>query len=59
MTTRFPVRKPCPRCGKAMKLVDDRAEQGLERYVCQDCDDPMRNLVARKWVEGPLKPPEK
>ena len=42
-----------------MKLVDDRAEQGLERYVCQDCDDPMRSLVARKWVEGPLKPPEK
>ena len=42
-----------------MKLVQDRTEQGRERYICQSRDDPMRSLVARKWIEGPLKPPEK
>lgn len=57
--THFPVRKPCPRCGKPMKLVYDQTDRGRERYVCSDCDDPMRSLAARKWVEGPLKPPER
>jgi len=55
MTTLFPVRKPCPRCGKPMKLVHDQTEEGRERYVCQDCDDPMRSSVARKWIRLSLQ----
>jgi hypothetical protein len=42
-----------------MKLVQDWIEQGRERYVSQNCDDPMRSVVARKRVEDPLKPPER
>jgi ribosomal protein S27AE len=59
MTTLFPVRKPCPQCGKPMKLAHGQAEKDTARYACRDCDDPMHSPAARKWVDGPLKPPEK
>jgi hypothetical protein len=58
MTMLFPMRKPCPLCGKPMKLAADESTKGSERYVCSDCDDPMRNPLTRNWVDGPLRPPE-
>ncbi len=54
------IRKPCPHCGRPMKLVPDEAVRGGERYVCPDCDDdPLHDPAARKWVEGPLRPSAK
>jgi hypothetical protein len=41
-----------------MKLVPAETERDQERYVCTDCDDPMRDPVARHWAESPLKAPE-
>jgi tRNA(Ile2) C34 agmatinyltransferase TiaS len=58
MKTVFQVRKPCPRCGREMRLVPTKAEGDQESYVCTNCDDPMRDPIARHWVESPLKPPE-
>lgn len=60
MSLLHPIRKPCPHCGRAMKLVRDETARGGERYVCRDCDDdPLHDPDARKWVEGPLRPPAK
>lgn len=43
-----------------MKLACEEAARGVERYVCPDCDDdPLHDPDARKWVEGPLRPPAK
>lgn len=43
-----------------MKLVRDETARGGERYVCPGCDDdPLHDPDARKWVEGPLRPPAK
>ncbi|QQO12566.1 hypothetical protein JJB99_24250 [Bradyrhizobium diazoefficiens] len=54
------IRKPCPHCARAMKLVRDEAARGGERYVCPDCDDdPLHDPAALKWVDGPLRPPAK
>lgn len=51
-----PIRKLCAVCGRAMKL--DPAHTARERYVCPCCDrDPLHDPVARRWIEGPLKPP--
>jgi hypothetical protein len=58
MKTAFPVQGPCARCGRAMRLVPAEAEGGQERYFCTNCDDPLRDAVARHWAESPLKPPE-
>lgn len=56
MSLLHPIRKPCPHCGRPMKLVRDEAAS----YVCPDCDDdPLHDPDARKWVEGPLRPPAK
>lgn len=42
-----------------MKAVPDEVADGKLRYVCTGCDDdPLRDLTARKWADGPLKPPE-
>lgn len=51
------MRKFCPACGRAMKLVSD--ETGRDKhYVCPYCDeDPLHDPAARRWVESPLKPP--
>jgi transposase-like protein len=58
MKTAFQVRKPCPRCGRAMTPVPaEEGRQGRQQYVCTDCDDPLRDPVARHWAESPLKPP--
>lgn len=60
MSLLHPIRKPCPHCGRPMKLVHDEAARSAERYVCPDCDDdPLHDPTARKWVEGPLRPPAK
>lgn len=33
---------------------------GRQRYVCTVCDDdPLHDPAARKWADGPLKPPAK
>jgi len=42
----------------AMRLVPAEAEGGQERYFCTNCDDPLRDEVARHWAESPRKPPE-
>jgi hypothetical protein len=57
MTTRHPIRKACPSCGKPMKLVVD--EKGRERYACARCDDPLHDPAARRSVDSPLRPPAK
>nr|WP_028167893.1 hypothetical protein [Bradyrhizobium elkanii] len=60
MSLLHPIRKPCPHCGRPMKLVRDETARGGERYLCRDCDDdPLHDPAARKWVEGPLRPPAK
>jgi hypothetical protein len=51
------VRKPCPHCGRPMKLVRDEAANGKESYVCPDGDDPLHDPAAQKWVDSPLRPP--
>jgi hypothetical protein len=57
MSALHPMRKFCPACGRAMKLVSD--ETGRDKhYVCPYCDeDPLHDPAARRWVESPLKPP--
>jgi hypothetical protein len=56
----YPVRKACPGCGRSMKALPDEAAEGRLRYVCAKCDDdPLRDPTARKWADGPLRPPEK
>ncbi|NYG44856.1 hypothetical protein [Bradyrhizobium sp. WSM2793] len=60
MSMLHPILKPCPHCGRPMKLVRDAAARGGERYVCPECDDdPLHDPAARKWVDGPLRPPAK
>lgn len=60
MSLLHPIRKPCPYCGRPMKLVSDEAARAGERYLCPDCDDdPLHNPAARKWVDSPLRPPGK
>jgi hypothetical protein len=60
MAVLYPVRKACPACGRPMKAVRDEALEGRLRYVCTNCDDdPLHDPTARKWAEGPLRPPAK
>lgn len=33
MSLLHPIQKPCPHCGRPMKLVRDEAARGGERYV--------------------------
>lgn len=40
-----------------MKLVENDAGGGRERYACPVCDDPLYDPTALKWVDSPLKPP--
>lgn len=40
-----------------MKLVSAEKGQARPEYVCIDCDDPLRDPLARHWAESPLKPP--
>ncbi|OSJ18214.1 hypothetical protein BST63_06135 [Bradyrhizobium canariense] len=55
----YPVRKACQACGRPMKAVADEALDGTLRYVCTNCDDdPLHDPTARKWIDGPLRPPE-
>ena len=59
MAMLHPVRKACPGCGKPMKAVSDEASGRRPRYVCTNCnDDPLHDPDARKWADGPLRPPE-
>jgi hypothetical protein len=54
------IRKPCPVCGRPMKLAPDETGHGRERYVCTTCDDdPLHDPAARKWADSPLRPPAK
>lgn len=58
MSVLYPIRKPCPVCGRAMKLEPDQA--GREHYVCPSCEqDPLHDPATRRWIDGPLKPPAK
>jgi hypothetical protein len=42
-----------------MKALPDEAAEGRLRYTCAECDDdPLRDPAPRRWVEGPLRPPE-
>lgn len=60
MTPLYLSRKLCPMCGKPMTAVPDDVASGRTRYVCLVCeDDPLRDPAARKWAEGPLRPPAK
>ena len=55
-------RRPCPVCGEAMKPVADTEEPGERvRLGCDNCEDPdpLKSAIARRWVDGPLKPPAK
>lgn len=59
MSVLHPVRKPCPICGKPMKLVLSETVEG-ERYVCPRCEgDPLHDTFAQRWAASPLKPPAK
>jgi transposase-like protein len=54
------IRKRCPLCGKAMKLVPGETERHGERYVCPACEeDPLHDTAAQKWADSPLRPPAK
>jgi ribosomal protein S27AE len=56
----YTVRKVCPGCGGTMKALLDEATEERLRYVCAKCDDdPLLDPTARKWADGPLRPPEK
>ncbi|MCK1744283.1 zinc ribbon domain-containing protein [Bradyrhizobium sp. 139] len=58
MPVLFSIRKACPACGKPMVAVPDKADDRRLRYVCTACDgDPLCDLSARKWADGPLRPP--
>lgn len=58
MAVLFPIRKPCPVCGRPMKLVQDEPDGRAEHFVCTACDgDPLHDPAARKWADSPLKPP--
>lgn len=54
------IRKRCPHCGRAMKLIPEPTGRGAERYVCHACEeDPLHDPAALKWIESPLRPPAK
>lgn len=36
------IRKRCPHCGRAMKLVPEPTGRGDERYVCHACEEDTR-----------------
>lgn len=58
MAMRHPIRKVCPACGRPLKLVPDEKAKGRDLYVCPYCDeDPLHDPAARRWIDGPLKPP--
>lgn len=58
MSLLYIIRKPCPHCGRPMKLVGNEAAIGTKRCVCPDCeDDPLHDPGARKWADSALKPP--
>ncbi|MEY9135015.1 hypothetical protein ACVMII_003919 [Bradyrhizobium diazoefficiens] len=60
MAVLYPVRKACLACGRSMKAVRDEALEGRLQYACTNCDDdPLHDPTARKWAEGPLRPPAK
>ena len=60
MAVLFQGRKPCPTCGKPMKMVPDEAREGRQRYVCTSCDDdPLHDPATLKWADSPLRPPAK
>jgi hypothetical protein len=43
-----------------MVVVPDDAAEGRVRYVCTSCDDdPLHDPTARRWADGPLRPPAK
>ncbi|RXT42967.1 hypothetical protein B5V03_23740 [Bradyrhizobium betae] len=54
------IRKRCPNCGSAMKLVSESTGRSRERYVCPACEeDPLHDPAAQKWADSPLRPPAK
>ena len=58
MAVLYPIGEACPACGKPMLVVPDDVAEGRLRYVCTVCDhDPLHDPIARKWADGPLKPP--
>ncbi|WP_024584236.1 hypothetical protein [Bradyrhizobium sp. OHSU_III] len=60
MIAAYPIRKPCPACCKPMAAVLDDTAEARRRYVCPNCDDdPLHDPTARKWADGPLRPPAK
>ncbi|MET4608578.1 hypothetical protein ABIB90_008084 [Bradyrhizobium sp. JR4.1] len=57
MTPLYLSRKLCPKCGKPMTAVPDDVAPGRPRHICVVCeDDPLRDPVARKWAQSPLRP---
>jgi transposase-like protein len=43
------IRKRCPHCEKAMRLVPGETERHGERYVCPACEeDPLHDTAAQK-----------
>lgn len=59
MAVRFSIWKACPACSKPMVVVPEEDGERRSRYVCTACDpDPLRDPTARKWADGPLRPPE-
>jgi transposase-like protein len=43
------IRKRCPHCGKAMKIVPGETARRGERYVCPACEeDPLHDTAAQK-----------
>ncbi|MBM7486091.1 hypothetical protein JOE52_005073 [Bradyrhizobium canariense] len=60
MPVSYPVLKACPACGRPMKAMRHEIVNGKLRYVCTACgDDPLQDPAARRWADGPLRPPAK
>lgn len=58
MAVLYPIRKACPACGRPMEAVPGETAENRLRYVCTNCDDdPLHDPTARKWADGPLRPP--
>lgn len=50
----------CPVCGKPTRPLPDRAgrDAGFEPHGAR-CEnpDPLKSAIARRWIDGSLKPP--